>query len=302
MYSSRNVNSVDSDTTLGVSSTRKVSFLSKLLVGGTSGVLATSIVYPMDIVKTTMQRQVAGQSMLYKNPLQAFKGIVNLEGARGLYRGMGANLIGVFPVQALKLASNDLFRDLLADENGNVSFISSIMAGAGAGCVQVIASNPMEITKIRLQIQSSLPPKEQKNIVGVVRELGFKGLYKGSTITLMRDIPYFMIFFPLNHYLVELFTPSSGVCGLGGLLLAGCGAGMTSAFLMTPMDVIKTRVQAAKGTSMSSSFPKMFLSTLKSEGVTALFKGASMRMAVQAPMFAIMTTAFELQKRFLASR
>ena len=53
---------------------------------------------------------------------------------------------------------------------------------------------------------------------------------------------------------------------------------------------------------MSSSFPKMFLSTLKSEGVTALFKGASMRMAVQAPMFAIMTTAFELQKRFLASR
>ena len=68
------------------------------------------------------------------------------------------------------------------------------------------------------------------------------------------------------------------------------------------MDVIKTRVQAAKGTSLSSSFPKMFLSTLKSEGVTALFKGASMRMAVQAPMFAIMTTAFELQKRFLASR
>ena len=79
----------------------------------------------------------------------------------------------------------------------------------------------------------------------------------------MRDIPYFMIFFPLNHFLVELFTPSSGVCGLGGLLLAG---------------------------------------TLKSEGVTALFKGASMRMAVQAPMFAIMTTAFELQKRYIASK
>lgn len=146
----------------------------------------------------------------------------------------------------------------------------------------------------------------------VARELGVKGLYKGSTITLMRDIPYFMIFFPLNHFLVELFTPSNGVCGLGGLLLAGCGAGMTSAFLsmlvemnswlVTPMDVIKTRVQAAKGSSMGSSFFKMFVSTLKSEGVTALFKGASMRMAVQAPMFAIMTTAFELQKRYIASK
>lgn len=47
----------------------------------------------------------------------------------------------------------------------------------------------------------------------------------------MRDVPYFMIFFPLNHALVELFTPKHGECGLGGLLLAGCGAGMTSAFL-----------------------------------------------------------------------
>lgn len=80
--------------------------------------------------------------------------------------GMGANLFGVFPVQALKLAGNDLFRDLLADKDGNVSFFSAILAGAGAGTIQVIASNPMEITKIRLQIQSTLPKEEQKNIVG----------------------------------------------------------------------------------------------------------------------------------------
>lgn len=114
--------------------------------------------------------------MLYKNPFQAFKGIVQFDGVRGLYRysllnivinsGMGANLFGVFPVQALKLAGNDLFRDLLADKDGNVSFFSAILAGAGAGTIQVIASNPMEITKIRLQIQSTLPKEEQKNIVG----------------------------------------------------------------------------------------------------------------------------------------
>ena len=37
---------------------QKVSFGAKLLVGGTSGVLATSIVYPMDFVKTTMQVRI----------------------------------------------------------------------------------------------------------------------------------------------------------------------------------------------------------------------------------------------------
>ena len=71
---------------------------------------------------------------------------------------------------------------------------------------------------------------------------------------------------------------------------------------MTPEDVIKTRVQAAKGTTMNTTFSKMFIKTWKNEGVSALFKGASMRMCVQAPMFAIMTTAFEIQKRMLASQ
>lgn len=145
----------------------------------------------------------------------------------------------------------------------------------------------------------------------VFHELGIRGLYKGSSVTLLRDIPYFMIFFPLNHALVDLMTPPQGQCKLGGLLLAGCGAGMTSAFvssillressLVTPMDVIKTRVQIAKGSVMETSFAAMFSNVLKTEGVFALFKGASMRMCVQAPMFAIMTTCFEMQKRWIAS-
>lgn len=104
--------------------------------------------------------------MLYKNPIQAFKGILSSEGASGLYRGMGVNLVGVFPVQALRLAGNDVFRELLADENGYVTPFRGMLAGAGAGCVQVVASNPMEITKIRLQIQNTLPLTERKNIAG----------------------------------------------------------------------------------------------------------------------------------------
>ena len=71
--------------------------------------------------------------------------------------------------------------------------------------------------------------------------------------------------------------------------------------IVTPIDVIKTRVQATKGSVMESSFSKMFITLLKNEGVKSLFKGATMRMCVQAPMFSIMTTAFELQKRWISS-
>lgn len=84
---------------------------------------------------------------------------------------MGVNITGVFPVQAVKLASNDLFRDLLADENGHVSTVRGMIAGAAAGGVQVIASNPMEILKIRTQIQSSLPIAERRSVGGSKRSL-----------------------------------------------------------------------------------------------------------------------------------
>ncbi|OAO16023.1 hypothetical protein AV274_2263 [Blastocystis sp. ATCC 50177/Nand II] len=70
----------------------EVTFWQKLIVGGSSGVLATSLVYPLDVVKTTMQRQVVGKSVLYKNPIQAAKGIVSFNGVSGLYKGIGVNL------------------------------------------------------------------------------------------------------------------------------------------------------------------------------------------------------------------
>ena len=151
----------------------------------------------------------------------------------------------MFPVQALRLAGNDLFRDLLADADGHVSTARGMLAGAGAGCMQVIASNPMEITKIRLQVQNTLPLAERKNVTGsafhlflwrvVLRELGLRGVYKGSSITLLRDVPFLMMFFPLQASLVQAVTPQHGSCSIGGLFTAGYLAGMTSAFVCTPL-------------------------------------------------------------------
>jgi hypothetical protein len=124
-------------------------------------------------------------------------------------------------------------------------------------------------------------------------------MYKGSTITLLRDVPYSMIFFPLNATMQSWFTDKAGNISLGGLLTSGMVAGCFAAGLMTPMDVIKTRVQAEKGTKVEGSFWEMFKTVYKNEGIKGLYKGAVPRMCVQAPLFSIACTAFELQKRYL---
>ena len=81
--------------------------------------------------------------MKYKGPWDCFKTICKEEGAGGLYRwvwskairrrGILANLIGVTPEKAIKLAVNDFVREQTADENGNVAWYNGILAGA-SGC------------------------------------------------------------------------------------------------------------------------------------------------------------------------
>ena len=278
---------------------KKVPFIQKLIVGGIAGIVGTSIVYPLDMVKTRLQRQTTGP-MKYKGPWDCFKTICREEGPSGLYRGILANLIGVTPEKAIKLAVNDFVREQTADENGDVAWYNGILAGASAGFCQVIATNPMEITKIRMQVQATLPKEQRTGLWAVCKDLGLKGMYKGSTITLLRDVPYSMIFFPLNATIQNWYMDEHGNIPLGGLLVAGMVAGCFASGLMTPMDVIKTRVQAEKGAKLEVKFSQMFVKIFKTEGIRGLYKGAVPRMCVQAPLFSIACTAFELQKRYLA--
>ena len=84
-------------------------------------------------------------------------------------------MIGVTPEKAIKLAVNDFVREATEDENGNVAWYNGILAGAswlflppsppGAGFCQVIATNPMEITKIRMQVQATLPPEQRTGLL-----------------------------------------------------------------------------------------------------------------------------------------
>ena len=85
-----------------------------------------------------------------------------------------------------------------------------MLAGAGAGFVQCIATNPMETTKIRLQMQATLPTAERQSTMGVVRGLGIRGMYTGSMATLARDVPFSILFFPGYANLKKLFADDNG--------------------------------------------------------------------------------------------
>lgn len=278
---------------------QRVPLPAKLVVGAIAGVIGTTCIFPIDMVKTRLQNQKVGPSgeRLYKGALDCFRQIVSKEGTRGLYRGLGPNLIGVTPEKALKLAVNERLREALEEEDGSITLPHEIMAGGGAGFCQVIATNPMEIVKIRMQVQGTLPPENRKPAAQIVKELGIRGLYKGTPVTLLRDVPFSFIFFPAYANLKAIFSDADGNIGLVRLFLSGAFAGATAAGLVTPADVVKTRVQVEN--SRYTSIPQCAATVLREEGIAAFWKGVVPRMAVQAPMFGIALMAFELQKKFI---
>ena len=277
-------------------------------LGGIAGGMGASAVYPIDLVKTRMQAQVSakGSVLLYQNSWDCFRKVVTREGPRALYRGLGPQLVGVAPEKAIKLTVNDYLRRLFGraapNPDGKMYLPLEILAGGGAGASQVVFTNPLEIVKIRLQMQGE-GGVAQRGATAIVQDLGFVGLYKGASACFLRDIPFSMIYFPTYAALKEYFASKNpdGKASPTQVLLAGTIAGAPSAGLCTPADVIKTRLQieARAGTSSYTGIRDCFWKVLEKEGSRAFWKGAAARMFRSSPQFGVTLLTYEqLQKYF----
>lgn len=94
-----------------------------------------------------------------------------------MYKGLGPQLVGVAPEKAIKLVMNDLMRKAFGSDQtkGMLYMPLEILAGSCAGASQVVFTNPLEIVKIRLQMQGELPADQRKGAITIVRQLGFSG-------------------------------------------------------------------------------------------------------------------------------
>src|SRR3989338_5437320 len=164
----------------------------KIVVGAVAGIIGTLSIFPVDMVKTRLQ---ASKGSTFRGPFDCAKQLLAKEGVRGFYRGLPVNLIGVTPEKAIKLAANETFRELLENEDGSIDLAKEMLAGASAGFCQVIATNPMELLKIRMQMQATLPQAERQSTVQVIRSLGIRGVYQGTPATLLRDVCFFFFSF-----------------------------------------------------------------------------------------------------------
>ncbi|KAI1888542.1 hypothetical protein AGOR_G00186240 [Albula goreensis] len=304
---------------------QKVSLPAKLINGGVAGLVGVTCVFPIDLAKTRLQNQQGAR--IYSGMLDCLAQTVRKEGYFGMYRGAAVNLTLVTPEKAIKLAANDVFRQHLS-KDGHLPLWGEVLAGCGAGTCQVVVTTPMEMLKIQLQDAGRLAaqrpitvpapapslaaapptpaqpaPPPRPSATGITLELlrtrGLAGLYRGAGATLLRDVPFSMIYFPLFANLNALGLGKQQGCHGDAhqqrapflhSFAAGCAAGSVAAVAVTPLDVIKTRLQTLRKGVGEDSYRGIVDCTRRiwnREGPSAFLKGATCRALVIAPLFGI---------------
>lgn len=258
------------------------SVFSSVWMGAASGMVGISAVYPVDVVKTRLQNSSSGAGTI-----QLFQSIVRSEGYAAFYKGLVPQLCGTGPDKAISLGTRTLISKFQDDPTCTRSIAT---AAAGAGMIQSTIMSPFEIVKVRMQLDSS------KTMGSIIRSLGGRGLYRGFSACFARDVAFSTTYFTLYELAKQRMNIADGG-SLGWALVAGIASGVPAAFCTTPLDVIKTRLQAdGPGGRTIANVAREIAET---EGLGGFLKGSAPRVLRIAPQFGIVLVTFDyLNSRF----
>ncbi|KAG0193268.1 hypothetical protein DFQ28_005886 [Apophysomyces sp. BC1034] len=75
--------------------------LTQFFAGGVCGILCWLVVFPVDLVKSLMQKEILAPQPMYKNASACVRDIYHQRGMAGFYRGVTVTLMRAFPIHSL---------------------------------------------------------------------------------------------------------------------------------------------------------------------------------------------------------
>ncbi|RXN17210.1 mitochondrial carnitine acylcarnitine carrier [Labeo rohita] len=263
-----------------------ISPLKNFFAGGFGGVCLVFAGHPLDTIKVRLQTQPKpgpGESPLYRGTFDCFKKTLAKEGVRGLYKGMAAPIIGVTPMFAVCFFGFGLGKKLQQKTPNDI--LTCLRPGCcQAASGQVKYAGPMDCAK------------------QLYRENGIRGIYKGTALTLMRDVPASGMYFMTYEWLKKALTPegkSPTELSVPSILFAGGMAGIFNWAVAIPPDVLKSRFQTAPEGKYPNGFRDVLRELIREEGIGSLYKGFNAVMLRAFPANAACFLGFEVAMKFL---
>ena len=167
--------------------------------------------------KTINAASTSSTQQIYKGPIDCCFSIVKNHGLfRGLYRGMGVTLWRETPAFGLYFAASVTFKDLVEtllqekDEDHPIprhahAWAASALAGGISGAFTWAIIYPFDVIKSRMQT-GPLERQLQKGMwtvaSDIVKEHGWRFMFRGLGVTLVRAFPVNAIIFPVYEFVL----------------------------------------------------------------------------------------------------
>jgi len=239
-------------------------FLQSLVAGGLAGTSVDLLFFPIDTVKTR---------------LQSAQGFAKAGGFRGIYKGVGSVIVGSAPGAAVFFVTYDTLKQTLPTPP-HLAPVNHMLSASVGEVVACLIRVPTEVIKTRTQTSTYGPlvTSSWASAKQVLKTDGFAGFYRGFFTTIIREIPFTSIQFPLYEFLKHRLSRALRGRQLYAYEAAMCGsaAGAVAAAVTTPLDVLKTRVMLDLRNPSIEKLPSLltrFKNIYASEGIKALFAG-----------------------------
>jgi len=279
------------------------------VIGGFSGMVATTCIQPIDMVKVRLQLFGEGARGGPKpTPLSVARDIVTQGKVLDLYQGLSAGLLRQVVYGTSRLGLFFTFEDALkkrAQERGTtLGFGERALAGLCAGGLGAMIGNPAEVALIRMQ-SDGLQPKEQRAnyrsvfdaLARITRNEGVLALWSGASPTVIRAMSTNfgqLAFFSESKHQLQARTNLSEQART---ITASAIAGFFASFFSLPFDFVKTRLQRQTTSTVDGAPPyrgtfDCFVKVARTEGLLRFYRGFwtyFMRMAPHSSVNLVLT-------------
>ncbi|KAL1998444.1 hypothetical protein VTN02DRAFT_6163 [Thermoascus thermophilus] len=260
------------------------------IAGGIAACGAVTVTHSFETVKIRLQLQGELQAKneavkKYKGVFHGVKVILQNEGPRGLFRGIGSAYIYQMVLNGCRLGLYEPLRGGLTTAIYKDSSVQSlginIFSGAASGVLGAAFGSPFFLVKTRLQSYSRFLPvgtqHQYRNSFDGLRQIyrgeGVKGLYRGVGAAMIRTGFGSSVQLPTYFFAKRRLIRHLGMEDGPALHLASSTvSGFVVCCVMHPPDTIMSRMYNQTGNLYKGVFDCLY-KTISKEGFFGIYKG-----------------------------
>ncbi|KAF4532356.1 hypothetical protein B566_EDAN003660 [Ephemera danica] len=279
-----------------ITSNEKINTILASIISSFSVVM---IITPFDVVATRLYNQGVneqGKGLLYRGVLDCFVKISRAEGFLGFYKGLGANAFRLGPHHSMEF-----------------------MLGGISAVIANVFTNPLDVVKIRMQLQGELKARGQYTVhyrnvfhasYAIARTEGLLALQKGLIPSIWQQFVLNAVRFGAYQIAEhEGWTrDKNGKTTVIKSVVIGAVTGSAGAIAGSPMYLVKTQLQSQAASEIAVGHQHQHKGMLQAlwaiysqRGIRGLWQGATSAIPRMAVATAAQMSSFTMCREYLNS-